>query len=295
MKRILVTGATGFVGNEVINALNMRGFAPVALIRKGSEKKLRYGCEKAYGDVLMPETLDAAMKDIYAVIHLVGIIREVPSKGATFDAMHRQAAENVSAAAERNGVRRFIHMSANGTRENAVSMYHITKYQGEQAVMSKNLDWTIFRPSLIFGQHDTFINMLASYMKKTPVFSYFGDGSYPMQPVFVQDVADCFAAAVDKSETFGKTYCLGGDDTVTYKQLLNMISSVLGKKTVLLPVPEAVISAGVSMLGGFSWFPITKDQFIMLKEGNTCACSEAFGLLGVQRHPLERTVRSYLK
>lgn len=295
MKRVLVTGATGFVGNEVINALNMRGYAPVALIRKGSEDKLKYRCEKVYGDVLKPETIDSAMQGIYAVIHLVGIIREIPSKGITFEAMHTQATENVTAAAVRNGIKRYLHMSANGTRENAVSMYHITKFDAERSVISKDLDYTIFRPSLIFGKYDTFINMLASYIKKTPVFSYFGDGSYPMQPIYVQDVANCFVNSIDNNETFGRIFCLCGDETVTYKQLLSMISQTLKRNTVFVPVPEMFINAGISLLGGFSWFPITKDQFIMLKEGNTCLDSTAFDIIGVKRNSLEKTIRSYLK
>jgi len=295
MKKVLITGATGFVGNAVIESLNRHGYVPYALVRKGSEGKLKHPTVELYGDVLKPDTLKKAMHGMDAVIHLVGIIREQPSKWITFENMHTRASENVASAAEECGVKRFIHMSANGTRENAVSMYHITKCRGESAVMTKKLDYTIFRPSLIFGQGDAFINMLADYMKKTPVFSYFGDGSYPMQPVYVRDVADCFVKAIDNPETVGKTFGLCGPEVFTYKQLLQVISRALGKHHLLLPVPEIFIKTAIGMFGKAEWFPITKDQFIMLKEGNVCSDDSAFRILGVERHRLEATVRSYLK
>lgn len=292
MKRVFVTGATGFVGGAVLDSLTRHGHTPIALVRRGSEKKLEHKAEIVFGDVL-DEKID--MKGADAVIHLVGIIREFPKKGVTFDAMHRRAAENITAQAVGNGIKRYIHMSANGTRENAVSMYHITKYQAEQAVVKSGLEYTIFRPSLIFGKKDTFINMLAGFMKKTPVFSYFGDGSYPMQPVYADDVADCFVKSLDAPETVGKTYSLCGEERVTYIELLRMISTALGRNHIIMPVPEIFIKAGIALFGKTGWFPITEDQFIMLTEGNVCADGEAFRILGIKRHPLKETVGSYLK
>ncbi len=295
MRKILVTGATGFVGNAVIDSLNRHGYAPVALVRKGSEKKLEYPAEIVNGDVLDKDSLSKALKDIDAVIHLVGIIREYPKKGVTFARMHTEATENITSAMAEKGMRRYVHMSANGTRENAVSMYHITKYNAEQAVKYHNIDYTIFRPSLIYGPGDTFINMLAGYMRSAPAFTYFGDGSYPMMPVYVRDVADCFVKALDNEETYDKTYHLCGEDLITYKELLRMISRSLKRKHLLIPVPEIFIKAGLALFGRSDWFPMTKDQFTMLTEGNTCSDSTAFKLLDVKRHRLEETVSSYLK
>lgn len=292
MKRVFVTGGTGFVGNAVIESLNKHGYSPIALVRKGSEKKLEHKADIVYGDVL-DEKID--MKDAEAVIHLVGIIREFPKRGVTFDAMHKKATENITAQAAKNGIKRYIHMSANGTRENAVSRYHITKYLAEQAVIKSGLDYTIFRPSLIFGQKDTFVNMLAGFMKQTPIFTYFGDGSYPMQPVYVRDAADCFVKALECPDTVGQTYSLCGKDVVSYKELLRMISTILGKKHILMPVPEIFIKSGIALLGKTDWFPITKDQFIMLTEGNVCPDAEPFRILGVEQHPLKESVSSYLK
>ena len=294
MKRVLVTGATGFVGNEVPKSLSKHGYAPVALVRKGSEHKLRSEAETVFGDVLDKESLINALDGIYAVINLVGIIREVPSKGVTFENMHYLASANTAQTAKEKGVKRFIQMSANGTRKDAVSQYHITKQKGEDAVKAAGLNYTIFRPSLIYGPHDSFINMLVRFMKMTPVFSYFGDGSYPMAPVYVGDVADCFVKAIDTPDTSGMIYPLCGKEEFTYKHLLRLVAKAIDKNIILLPVPEFAVKAGIALFGRTNWFPITKDQFIMLTEGNVCSTDDAFRILKVDRCNFFSKIDSYL-
>jgi len=294
MKKVLVTGATGFVGNAVVRSLVSNGYAPVALVREGSESKLDSTAEIVYGDVLDKKSLLKAMEGVYAVINLVGIIREIPSKNVTFDLLHRQSAENAAEAASAMGIKRFIHMSANGTRKNAVSTYHITKQKGEDAVKNSGVEYTIFRPSLIYGPGDSFINMLVKFMKMTPVFSYFGDGSYPMAPVAVEDVAECFVRSIDSPSTERMVYQLCGEEVFTYKELLKLVSDAIDKKIILVPVPEFAVSAAISVFGRASWFPITRDQFIMLTEGNTCESDDAFKILNVERHKFFEKISSYL-
>ncbi|ADD69207.1 NAD-dependent epimerase/dehydratase [Denitrovibrio acetiphilus DSM 12809] len=294
MKRVLVTGATGFVGNAVLASLNKHGYVPVALVRHGSENKLKHSVEMVKGDVMDKASLLKALEGIYAVVHLVGIIREYPSRGVTFEKMHHTATKNIVEAAAEMGIKRYIHMSANGTRLNAVSDYHITKQLAEDEVKNSGLDYTIFRPSLVYGQDDSFINMLAGYMKRTPVFSYFGDGSYPMQPVFVGDVAECFVKAIDNQSTTKMIYPLCGKNVYTYKHLLRLVGKALGKNIILLPVPEFAIKTGISLFGKANWFPITKDQFIMLTEGNTCSSDDAFKILKVERSDFYEKISSYL-
>lgn len=294
MKRVLVTGATGFVGNEIVASLIKHGYTPVALVREGSETKLEHEAEIVNGDVLDKESLKNALKDIYAVIHLVGIIREIPSKGVTFENMHHIATKNMSEAAAEEGVKRYIQMSANGTRQNAVSDYHKTKQKGEEAVKAAGLDFTIFRPSLIYGPSDEFINMLVKFMKLTPVFSYFGDGSYPMAPIYVGDVAECFVKAIDNKAAVGMTYPLCGKKDYTYKQVLKLVAKAIDKNIILVPVPEFAVSFGITLFGKSSWFPITRDQFIMLTEGNVCAMDDAFNVLNVDRSDFFEKIDSYL-
>jgi len=294
MKRVLVTGATGFVGNAVIHSLVRNGYTPVALVRSGSEHKLEYNAEIVHGDILDKESLVQALDGIYAVIHLVGIIREFPKKNITFENMHHVATKNIVKATVQSGIKRYIHMSANGTRQDAVSEYHITKQKAEDVVKASGLDFTIFRPSLIYGPSDSFINMLVSFMEKTPIFSYFGDGSYPMQPIYVDEVAECFVRAIDNTATKGMIYPLCGKNVYTYKEVLTLVSKAIGKNHILLPVPEFAISMGISMFGKSDWFPITRDQFIMLTEGNTCECNDATKILKVDLCDFFEKIDSYL-
>ncbi|MCX8085032.1 MAG: complex I NDUFA9 subunit family protein [Calditerrivibrio sp.] len=296
MKKIFITGATGFVGTEILNKLLEEGYFVKALIRGSKRPKINHPhLETVVGDVLNYQSLDDGIKGTDAVIHLVGIIREYPAKGVTFENMHYIATKNVLDAAKKNHITRFIHMSANGTRENAVSNYHKTKYKAEEYIKASGLTYTILRPSLIYGENDSFINMLNSFMKLTPIFSYFGDGSYPMQPVSVKEVAEIFVKAIDNEATFNKTFSVCGKQVFTYKELLKTIMEVTGRHRLLLPVPEVFVNIGASLFGSFPWFPITKDQFIMLKEGNVCNNDEIFKITGVTHLDFKDELKKYLK
>jgi NADH dehydrogenase len=179
--------------------------------------------------------------------------------------------KNVVDAARGGGVRRHLQMSALGTRPDATSLYHRTKYRGEEHVRGSGLDWTIFRPSIISGPRDAFVNMLAGYIRTYPAVPVIGDGRYRLQPISADDVARCFAMALDMPETIGQTYELCGPDRFTYNELLDTIGRVLGKSRVVkLPNPLCVMKLVVPLLQGFSFFPITMDQIAMLVEENIC-------------------------
>ena len=151
--QVLVTGASGFVGNEVVKDLLARGHEVKPLVRKGSEKKLkeRHKVEVVLGDCLHPEVLHQAASGCDAVIHLVGIIREFPGKGVTFERVHVQATRNVVDATKAAGARRYLHMSALGARPQPADPYHVTNFQADEYVINSGLAYTIFRPSVIFN------------------------------------------------------------------------------------------------------------------------------------------------
>jgi uncharacterized protein YbjT (DUF2867 family) len=162
-------------------------------------------------------------------------------------------------------------MSALGARPNAVSLYHRTKYHAEQAVRASGLDWTIFRPSVIFGPKDDFINKLAGLVHNLPLVPVIGDGSYRLQPIDGNDVARCFAMALDMPETVGEAYELCGRDRFTYRDLLETVAKTLGKNSVrTLQVPVSLMKLITPFLQRFSFFPITMDQITMLLEESIC-------------------------
>ena len=297
--KIFVTGGTGFVGSYILKTFNEKGDLLKVLVREGSKPKLSVtSAEVVYGDVLEPKTLPKAMEGCDAIIHLVGIIREYPSKGVTFHALHYDATRHVVDAARRVGIKRFLHMSANGANLHGRTPYQTTKWAAEEYLKASNLDWTIFRPSVIFG--DPFLNteittQMAEIIKKMPVVPVFGNGKYQLQPVAVEDVALAFSRSLDFNGTIGKTFQLCGPRILTYIEFLNEIGKALGKERVkTFSIPLRLIKPIVKALDRFAFLPVTHDQLTMLVEGNVCQDQLGWRALQIEPRGFEAKYLNYL-
>src|SRR5262245_43578982 len=144
---IFVTGGSGFVGSAIIDELLARGYSINALVNRRPLSPANSRVRSVPGGLFSPAALDEGMRNASAVIHVVGIIMEKPAQGITFERIHFEGTKNVVDAANRAGMKRYVHISALGTRPGAVSEYHLTKYRAEEYVRASGLDWTIFRPS----------------------------------------------------------------------------------------------------------------------------------------------------
>lgn len=294
MKRIFVTGATGFVGHAVVRALLAHGFLVRCLVRPGSEAALKgfESIDRVPGDVLEPDKLAASVEGCGAVIHLVGIIREHRARGITFDRLHTQATANMLAVAHEAGVKRYVQMSAAGTRPGATSRYHQTKWQAEEVVRASSLDWTIIRPSLIYGPGDEFVSVLARMMRRLPVMPVLGDGQYRVQPVAVEHVAEGFARALQLTTSVAQTYEIGGPEACRFVDLLDQIGLALGMRKVRkVHAPLGVVKAMTRAFGWLPFFPVTKDQLIMLEEGNITDPSRFYADFEITPEPLARGLK----
>ena len=281
--RVFVTGATGFVGLSVIHALRAHGAVVRCLVRHGSEQDLRglEAIERVEGDVLNARGLADAVAGCDVVIHLVGIIREHRARSVTFEAVHHHATLNVLNAAATVGVRRFLHMSALGTRPGARSRYHQTKWAAEEKVRESPLAWTIFRPSIIYGRGDGFVTMLAGMVHRG-VVPLIGDGHQRVQPIPVEQVAEALASAIDLPATVKHTFDVGGPDTITMTALVDLIRAVTGKRRVLkIHVPVRFLRMVAQLFQPFPSFPITPDQLLMLEANNTCDPAAFFTTFGL--------------
>jgi NADH dehydrogenase len=268
--QVFVTGGTGFIGGHLSRALLARGHRIRMLVHR-RDIHVDTGVECVTADITDPESLAPLVAGCDALINLVGIIREFPGKNVTFQRLHEATATALTVAARMGGVRRFLQMSALGTRPQAVSRYHRSKFQAEETIRASGLDFTIFRPSLVFGPKDAFVNMLAGYIRSSPAVPVIGDGTYRLQPISADDVARCFAQALEMPETVGKTYELGGAERFTYNEMLDIIGRVLGKERVRkIHAPLAVMRMVVPLMEGFALFPLTMDQIQMLVEENIC-------------------------
>jgi NADH dehydrogenase len=268
--RIFIAGGTGFVGAHLVKALREKGHELRLLVHARSSSAAD-GIEQIEGDVATLETFAQAAKDCDAVINLVGIIREIPSQGTTFERLHVQATANMLEATRRAGIRRYLQMSALGTRPDAVSRYHATKFRAEELVRSSGLEYTILRPSLIYGPKDAFINMLAGQLRLTPVMPVIGSGTYRLQPIHADDVARCFALALEMPETVGQCYELCGNNRLSYVEMLGAIAFAMGKPVPFkLHVPLGLMKLIIPVMQRLPQFPITMDQLQMLIEENIC-------------------------
>ncbi|MEM6430989.1 MAG: complex I NDUFA9 subunit family protein [Deinococcota bacterium] len=277
--RVLVTGASGFVGSHLVRHLVDTGHEVIALARStpGSEQagSEQVGVLTVLGDITDATSLEAVgsklntqNSTVDAVIHLVGIIRE--QGNATFDAIHVEGTKNVLDLAKQLGVKRFIHMSALGSKLDSESRYFKTKAQAEAYVRASGLIFTIFRPSLIFGEGDEFFgDILKELVSLPPVVPQIGDGKFPFRPVWVGDVANAFTQALTRSATESEAYDLVGPHEYTFRELLDLMQAALGTSKQVVPVPLILMRLGVPVMQILPKPPITQDQFMMLLAGNT--------------------------
>lgn len=297
MQRVFVTGATGFVGRAVVHALRAEGHAVRCLVRRGSERELQGlgAVERVEGDVLVRRGLGEDIAGCQAVVHLVGIIRESPAKGVTFENVHVQGTCNVLDAAVAAGVRRFVHMSALGTRAGARSRYHRTKCAAEEAVRGSGLSWTILRPSIIYGRGDGFVTMLARMVRRLPVVPVIGPGRNLLQPVPVAHVAEGFARTLALPVTEKHTYAVAGPDRVTMVELLDIIGAALGRQRVRKAhIPLSIMRPLARALHALPGFPVTPDQLLMLEEDNVGEPAAFYQHFGLEPVPLRRGIEQSL-
>ncbi len=288
-QRVFVTGGTGFVGKAVIRALLAQGFLVRCLVRPGSEHDLKgfESIDRVPGDVLQSDGLTASVEGCTAFVHLVGIIREQRGRGVTFDRLHTQATRNMLALSRAAGIKRFAQMSALGARPGARARYHQTKWAAEEAVRASDLEWTIFRPSIIFGRGDAFMSVLGRTVSQLPVMPVLGDGRYRLQPIPVEQVAEGFARALRTSESVRQTYEVAGPTPYAFVDLLDEIGRALGRARVRkLRVPLAPVRALTRALDWLPFYPLSTDQLIMLEEESVTDPSRFFAELGVRPEPL---------
>ena len=303
---VALFGGTGFVGTYLIEELLNNNHTPVLLVREGSENKVTRAkdCIINIGDVSDKKTIEDTIRDVDAVIYNIGLIRQFPRKGITFENIHFEGAKLCIDTASKIGVKRFILMSANGVKYEGTK-YQSTKFLADQYLKNSTLDWTIFRPSLIFGNPKgkiEFCTQLRDDMLGLPLpaplffdgININNAGKFSMSPIHISDVAQFFIKCLDMKETYGKIYNLGGPKNYNWIEIIDSISKASAKNKWKIPAPVEPIKLAAMLLDWLPFFPITKDQLTMLLEGNTCDSSVAFDEFDIQ--PTEFSVEnlSYL-
>lgn len=289
--KVGVFGGSGFVGAYLIDALLAKGHQPSLLLRPGSGKKLEPAarCRRIQGDVDNEAAVSETLDGCDALIYNIGLLRQFPRRGITFENAHYQGVRRVAEAARAQGVRRFLLMSANGVKADGTA-YQETKQRAEQLVCEMGFDSTIFRPSVIFGNPRGRMEIATQLYRDlvrppfpAPAFHTGwrpASGQLMMSPVHVEDVADAFMAALDDPQTIGRTFELGGPEELSWTEMIRRVAAAAGRKKALLPMPVGVMMVGATLFDWLPFYPVTRDQLTMLAEGNTASSSELRRLIG---------------
>ncbi len=292
---ILVTGGTGFIGRVIVKKLLEQNQKVRVLSRNADITPIHSNLEYVNATVLELDSLKKAVQGCDLIIHLVGIIRE--SGKQTFEKIHRQGTQNLVQAAKTAGIQKFIHISALGARANARSRYHKTKWEAEEIVRSSGIPFVIFRPSIVFGKEDEFINFFANMIRFFPGILGFvpviGSGKNKFQPIWVEDVASCFVKAALDAKIANKEYVLAGPEIYTYDELLDLIMEILHKKRIKLHFPYSFMKTAAFFIEKLPNQMINRDQVIMLEEDNIGDNSNMKKDFSIEPASMEQILKTY--
>jgi NADH dehydrogenase len=291
--KVLVTGATGFIGPKVVHALRAQGRDVRALVRRPDRATYiaGLGADVVPGDVNDPVSLQAALKGCTHVVHLVAIIKGRPND---FHKVMTVGTQNLIAAAKAEGVQRLVLMSALGTSEAAAATvpYFAAKWAEERDVAASGLEYTTFRPSFVFGRDGGALPTFMRQVRLSPVVTVIGEGLQRSQPIWVEDVAAIFATSVDSPQAANRTFELGGPDIVDWNGLYQTIAKVLGKRRKLVHVPVGLARTGARLTERLPGAPLSVDQISMLQGAdNVVSNSDAVDTFRIPLLSLEEQIR----
>ncbi len=292
-RRILVLGGTGFVGRHVVAKLAAAGhevLVPTRRLSRAQHLAPLPTVEAVEADIHDWRSLDVLASRVEVVVNLVGILHESGSE--TFQRVHVELPAKLIAACGSAGVRRLLHMSALTAATDAASRYLRSKGEAEALLSASGLDWTIFRPSVIFGRGDSFLSLFARLLRPMPVV-FLAAADARFQPVWVEDVAQCFAHAIEDGRTIRQRYQLCGPRVYTLRELVRLVADTCGT-----PRPIVALGPRLSRLQAraLELLPVTlmtRDNLASMSVDNVCngGFPEVFG---VKPAALEAVAPEYL-
>ena len=275
--KIIVAGGSGFIGTHLSRELLDRGHDVTVLSRSPGEDDLPDGVSTATGDVSAYDSIESAVSGHDAVVNLVALSPLFEPEGGNemHDEVHRHGTENLVKAAEAGDVSQFIQLSALGADPNGDTAYIRAKGRAEGHVTDSDLNWVIFRPSVVFGEGGEFVYFTKRLKKMfapgVPVYPLPGGGKTRFQPIWVGDLVPMLADAVEDDEHVGQIYEIGGPETLTLREITELVYEAEGKSISIVPLPMAMAGIGLSVLGAVPGFPMGKDQYRSLRFDNTTA------------------------
>jgi len=298
IESVCILGGTGFVGRHIANLLgNTRVSIKVLTGRRERNKHLLPipNLQLVEADVHDPDTLVREFRGVDAVINLVGVLNDSPVKGRGFQSAHVDLPASVIEACRSTGVGRLLHMSALGASPDAESRYQQTKAEGERIVRDahgEDLAVSIYRPSVIFGPEDKFLNTFADLLRIAPIF-FVPTPEARFRPVYVTDVARAFTQSLARRETFGQTFELCGPQTYTLEELVRYCARVMDLDRTIVGLSDRMSRLQARILEKVPGKPYSYENYLASKIDNVCT-EDGLAALGIHPTALETVVPRYL-
>ncbi len=282
--KVLVAGGTGFIGSYLCRALADGGHDVTALSRTPEDTP--DGVESTIGNVTAYDSIEPSVAEQDVVVNLVALSPLFEPKGGNemHDRVHRGGTENLVRAAEAGGVDRLVQLSALGADPDGDTAYIRAKGQAEAIVRESDLEWTIFRPSVVFGEGGEFVSftkrLKGMFAPGVPMYPLPGGGRTRFQPIHVADLVPMLVAAVEDDEHVGETYEVGGQETLTLREVTELVYEAERKGVRIVPLPMPLARVGLTVLGAVPGFPMGPDQYRSLTFDNTTGDNDvgAFGV-----------------
>jgi uncharacterized protein YbjT (DUF2867 family) len=293
---VCVLGGAGFVGTELVTRLVGQGHwvrVPTRGPTHAQHLKVLPTAELITANVHDPRTLGQLLSGMDAVINLIGILNE---KGrATFQSVHADFAAKLITAMRGTRVCRLVQMSSVGAdRDRGPSRYLRSKGEAETQIRAaQHLDFTILRPSVIFGPRDSLTNRFAALLRLGGGFLPLARAQARFRPVYVADVAEAFLRTLQDSASFGQTYELCGPQILTLEQIVRLSAAVAGLPCHILALPDALGRLQAAMLGLLPGKPLSLDNFRSLTVDSVCT-DNGCARLGITPRPMMAVLPYYL-
>ncbi len=300
IKRIAILGGTGFVGQSLCNRLAKEGYTLKVLTRSREYNKenliLIPGLDLVQTDIHNPENLKFHFANCDAVINLVGILNEKGNNGKGFRHAHVELAEKIIGACKENGINRVLQMSAlNADARIGKSYYLKTKGEAEDLLHSNNswLNVTSFRPSIIFGNNDSFFNRFAQLLKITPLFFPLACPKAKFAPIYVLDVIEVMARSLKDPNSYGQKYQLCGPKIYTLYELIRYTSNVLGLNRTIIPLNDLLSRIQATIFDFIPGKPFSRDNYLSTKVDSICQKND-LARYNINATSIESVVPQYL-
>ncbi|MBI5374618.1 MAG: NAD-dependent epimerase/dehydratase family protein [Candidatus Schekmanbacteria bacterium] len=266
--KIFVTGGTGFIGRHLISRFLDEGFYVSTMARKGSEHKLAQSkrLNIITGDITESHSLEGILSGVNIVIHLTGILREFVKDGITFEKAHFNSLLNTASEAKKNGVSRFIFVSAEGASPGSFVKYLRSKFICEEYLKTFGFDYTIIRAPLVYGPYDRATANFINLVRKSSFIPLIGTKDAKISPLFVDDLITAIIALVKDGNVGCGTFDMKGKDLISYREMITIIANIMNKKIHFFSIPFGAVKITTRLLENFRNYPLCYDQILMMEE-----------------------------